>query len=138
MPLLLALGVGSGCGGGGGGGGGSRRRRLLAAKGGCWGSFLHFGEGDGAGLRVPAAGTGLTPDLLTLICCSFPGLVAAGIPEVRALRRVPREVPPADACLTSGRGPGAEEKRALGSPDNFGGWVGVGRSDDSRAPDRNG
>lgn len=45
-----------------------------------------------------------------------------------ALRPVPGEVPPADACPTSGRGPGTGEKRALGSPGNFGGCVGVGRS----------
>lgn len=86
VPLLLALGVGSG---GGSGGGGSRRRRLLAAKGGCWGSFLLSEEGDGAGLRAPAAGTRLTLDLRTLPCRSSPGFGAAGIPEVSALRRGP-------------------------------------------------
>jgi hypothetical protein len=40
VSLLLALGVGSDS-----DSGGSRRRRLLAAKGGCWGSFLFFQEG---------------------------------------------------------------------------------------------
>lgn len=47
VPLLLALGVGSGS-----GGGESGRRRLLAAKGGCWGTFFVFEEGSRAGLRV--------------------------------------------------------------------------------------
>lgn len=126
VPLLLALGVGSG--GGSGGGGSSRRRRLLAAKGGCWGSSLLSEQGDGAGLRVPAAGTRLPPDLFTLPRRSSPGFGAAGVPEVSALRRRPeRFVPPAPAGPTPGRGPGAEEERALGSLDNFGGCLaGVG------------
>lgn len=47
VPLLLALGVGSGS-----GGGDSGRRRLLAAKGGCWGTFFVFEEESRAGLRV--------------------------------------------------------------------------------------
>lgn len=81
VPLLLALGVGSGS----GGGGGSRRRRLLAAKGGCWGSFLLSEEGGRAVLRVRARGPGLRLDLHALPCCSSAGLCAPGIPEVSSL-----------------------------------------------------
>lgn len=89
VPLLLALGVGSGS---GGGGGGSRRRRLLAAKGGCWGSFLLSEEGGRAGVRVLARGPGLTLDLHALLCRSSPGLGALGIPEVSARRPGPERL----------------------------------------------
>lgn len=58
VPLLLALGVGSS--GGSGDGGDSRRRRLLAAKGGCWGSFFLTRKKPGkAGWRVQTADLGV-------------------------------------------------------------------------------
>lgn len=120
MPLLLALGVGSG---GGSGGGGSRRRRLLAAKGGCWGSFLLSEEGDGAGLRVPAAGTRLTLHLLTLPGRSSPGFGAAGIPEVSALRRGPERFHLQTPAQLLGGVQGPRRSELWGSLDNFGGCL---------------
>ncbi|CAK7312089.1 hypothetical protein VULLAG_LOCUS16535 [Vulpes lagopus] len=131
VPLLLALGVGSGS---GGGGGGSRRRRLLAAKGGCWGSFLppeegpggRAGAGAGAGAGASRA-PGLTPRVHAPPCRSCPGLGALGIPEVSALRPGPRGC----TCRRQpnpGRGRGTGEKgRAAGSGQLWGClWRGVG------------
>lgn len=89
VPLLLALGVGSGSGGSGGGGGGSRRRRLLAAKGGCWGSFFLSEEGGRAGWRSQRRGDRAHNRFAHLRYCSFHGLRAPEISEVSALRPGP-------------------------------------------------
>lgn len=101
VPLLLALGVGSG--GGSGDGGDSRRRRLLAAKGGCWGSFfLSRREAGRAGSRVQTADfRGHHRPFLVAASAS-----ARTVPEVSALSWGPKRF----SGPISGRGPGAKEK----------------------------
>lgn len=109
VSLLLVLGVGSGS-----GGGGSRQRRLLAAKGGCWGSFFFYMEGGRAGLRVQPAETPAYTRFAHPSLPQLPRPPCARDPRSERPEPWTREVPPADAGLRPGRGLGTKEKARSG------------------------
>lgn len=111
VPLLLALGVGSS--GGSGDGGDSRRRRLLAAKGGCWGSFFLTRKEPGkAGWRVQTAD-------LRVQYPPFP--VAASVSRARSPKSAPLAVDPRGFPVHSLGGVLApRRRRGLWSAENFG------------------